>query len=73
MLGETIHITLEYLANEEKAIVAYSKVEALVAEGSCLRKDLITVMDDSNASKEMIKALFEELKEKKLLVTLKDQ
>ena len=57
VLGETIHITLEYLVNEEKAIVANSKVEALKAKGSCLRKDLITAMDDSNASKERLLVL----------------
>ena len=36
MLGETIHITFEYLIHEEKAVMAGSKVEALEAEGSKL-------------------------------------
>ena len=69
MLGETIHITLEYLANEEKAMVANSKMEALEVEGSFLRKDLIVAMDDSNASREKIKALSNKLRAEKLLVT----
>ena len=73
VLGETIHITSKYLANEEKIVVANSKVEALEVEGSCLRKDLIAAMDDSNASKEKIKALLEELRVERLLVTQKDE
>ena len=32
VLGETMHITTQYLANEEKAVVANSKVEALEVE-----------------------------------------
>lgn len=54
-------------------MVANSKVEALEAEGSPLRKDLIATMDDNNASKEKIKALFKELKVEKLLITQKDK
>lgn len=68
-----IHITLEYLDHEEKVVVANSKVEALEAKGSRLRKDLRAVMDESNASNEKIKALSEELKAKKLLVMQKDE
>ena len=62
VLGETIHITSKYLANKEKVVVANSKVETLEAEGSRLRKDLIAAMDDSNASKEKIKAQSKELR-----------
>ena len=51
MLGETMHITTQYLANEEKAVVANSKVEALEVEASGLRKDLIAAMDSLNTSK----------------------
>ena len=54
-------------------MVATSKAEVLEAEGSHLRKDLIATMDDNNASKEKIKALSEDLKAKKLLVTQKDE
>ena len=73
VLGETIHITSEYLANEEKVVVVNSKVEALEAKGSRLRKDLIAVMYDSNASREKIKALSNELRAEKLQVTQKDE
>ena len=68
-----MHITSQYLLNEEKAMVANSNVEALEIEGSHLRRDLIAVMDDSNASKEKLKALSEELNAKKLLVKQKDE
>lgn len=73
VLEQTIHISSEYLDHEEKVVVANSKVEALEAEGSLLRKDLIATMDESNASKEKIKALSEELMAGKLLVTQKDE
>ena len=73
MLGKTIHITLEYLAHKEKAVVAGSKMERLEAKGSRFKKDLITTIDDSNAAKEKIKALVEELKVEKLLTVQKDK
>ena len=47
-----MHITSQYLINEEKAVVANSKAEVLEAKGSHLRKDLIVVMDNNNTSKE---------------------
>ena len=49
-----MHITTQYLANEEKVVVANSKVEALETEASGLRKDLITTMDSLNVSKEQV-------------------
>lgn len=54
-------------------MVACSKVEALEAESSHLRKDLIMAMDHSNASKEKNKTLSKELKVEKLLTTQKDE
>ena len=56
-----MHIFSQYLASEEKAVMATSKVEALEAEASGLRRDLIVAMDESNSSKEKIKYLTEEL------------
>ena len=44
-----MHITTQYLANEEKAVVANSKVEALEAEASGLQNDLGVAMDALNA------------------------
>ena len=63
-----MHITTQYLANEEKAVVANSKVKALETEVSGLRNDLGAAMDAFNASKEQTKVLTEQLKSKKLLV-----
>ena len=68
VLGETMHITSQYLANEEKAVVATSKAEALEAEASGLQKDLIESMDAHNTSKEQVKALTKELEAERLLV-----
>ena len=48
VLGEAIHLTIEYLSSEEKVIMANSKVDALKAEGSTLRKELIVAMDGRN-------------------------
>ena len=67
-----MHITTQYLANEEKAIVANSKVEALEVKASGLRKDLIVAMDANNASKEQLKVLSEKLNSEKQLVKQKD-
>ena len=60
-----MHITSQYLVSEEKAVMATSKVEALEAEASGLKKDLIVAMDNNNSSKEKIKTLTEELNAEK--------
>ena len=67
------HITSQYLANEEKVVVATSKEEALKAKASGLRRDLIATMDANNASKEKIKTLSEQLSTEKLLEKQKDK
>ena len=67
------HITSQYLANEEKVVVATSKEEALEAKASGLRRDLIATMDANNASKEKIKTLSEQLSTEKLLEKQKDK
>ena len=68
-----MHIGSQYLANEEKAVMANSKVEVLEAEASRLRKDLIAAMDVNNTSIEQIKSLTEQLESEKLLVKQKDE
>ena len=68
-----MHITSLYLASEEKAVMATSKVEALEAEASSLRKDLIVAMDENNLSKEKIKVLTEERDAEKQLVKQKNE
>ena len=73
VLGETMHITAQYLVNEERAIVANLKVEALEAEASSLRKDLVVAMDAFNTSKEQVKVLTEQLEFEKQSVKQKDE
>ena len=68
-----MHLTTQFLANEEKAVMATSKVEALEAEASGLRRDLIAAMDAHNTSKEQVKALTEQLGAEKLLTKQKDE
>ena len=72
VLGETMHIMTQYLANKEKAVVANSKVEALETEASSLRNDLGAAMDALNASKEQANVLTEQLESEKQLVKQKD-
>ena len=67
VLGETVHITTEYLTNEEKVVMANSKVDALEVENSKLSKD------NRNQLKEQVKALIDDLKAKKLLTEQKDE
>lgn len=45
VLGEALHITTKYFTTKEKIVMANSKVEALEAENSMLRRELITAMD----------------------------
>ena len=72
VLGETMHVTTQYLANKEKAIVANSKVEALETETSSLRNDLGVAMDALNASKGKTRVLTEQLESEKQVVKQKD-
>ena len=67
-----MNITTQYLANEEKAVVANSKVKALETEASGLRNDLGATMDALNASKEQTKVLTEQFESEKQLVKQKD-
>ena len=55
MLGESLHLSLEYLAQEAKVEFALSWVAALEAEKSKLKKDLITAMGEANLAKEKAK------------------
>ena len=68
-----MQITSQYLANEEKVVMATSKAEALKAEALGLRKDLIVAMVAHNTTKEQIQVLTEQLNSEKLLVKQKDE
>ncbi|KAL0003149.1 hypothetical protein SO802_016930 [Lithocarpus litseifolius] len=73
VLGETIHITSEYLSQEAKATSAGSKVEVLEAENSKLRKDLIFAVDEANTAKEKAKVLSGDLRAERQLTLEKDE
>ena len=66
-----MHIMIQYLANEEKAVVANLKVEMLETEASGLRNDLGAAMDTLNTFKEQAKVLAEQLESEKQLVKQK--
>ena len=68
-----IHISSKYLSQEKKAMVVGSKEEALEAEATKLKRDLITVRDEANTAKEKNKTLANELKVKKQLTVRKDK
>ena len=62
VLGESLHITSEYLASEAKVESARSHASSVEAENSKLRKELIAAMDDANQAKEKLKTLTDELR-----------
>ena len=68
-----IHISSKYLSQEKKAMVVGSKEEALEAEATKLKRDLITVRGEANTAKEKNKTLANELKVKKQLTVRKDK
>ena len=61
-MGESLHITAEYLTQEAKVVSLMSRMEALEAENSKLKKDLMVTMDKANTSKEKAKTLSDDLK-----------
>ena len=73
MLGESLHITFEYLTHEAKIASAVSRVEALEAENSKLKKDLIVVMGEANTIREKAKALGDDLRVERQLTLEKDE
>nr|POE92652.1 hypothetical protein CFP56_36918 [Quercus suber] len=73
VLSESLRLTTDYLENEERVVVANSKLESVDAKSSKLRKDLIEAMDKANRAKEKIKELNEVLRVEKMLVVQKDE
>ena len=62
VLGESLHITSEYLASKAKVEFARSHASSVEAENSKLRKELIAAMDDANQAKEKPRTLTNELR-----------
>ena len=73
MLGESLHITSEYLAQEAKVASTVSRVEAVEVENSKLKKDLIVAMDNANSMKEKLKVIGDDLRAERLLTMEKDE
>ena len=67
MLGESLHLTSEYLTHKTKIASVVSKLEALEAENSKLKKDLIVTMDEANTVKKKAKTLGDDLKAERQL------
>ena len=57
MLGESPHLTSEYLALKAKVESAWSHASSLEVENSKLKKDLIIAMGEANAMKEKLKVI----------------
>jgi len=73
VLGESFHITLEYLTQEAKVASIMSKMEALEVKNSKLKKDLIVAMDEANTIKEKTKTLSDDLKAERQLTLEKEE
>ena len=73
MLGESLHLTSEYLASEAKVESVRSHVTTLEAENSKLKKKLIVAMNNANLAKEKLKTLTKELKVEQELTKEKDE
>ena len=61
MLGESLHLTSEFLTQEARVESAVARVAALEAKNSKLKKDLITSMNEANVAKEKAKTLNDDL------------
>ena len=73
MLGESLHLTSEYLASEAKVESARTHASSLEAENSKLKKELIAAMNDANLAKEKLRTLTEELRVERELTKEKDE
>ena len=73
MLGESLHLTSEYLAQEAKVESARSHVMTLEAKNSKLKKELIAATNEANLAKEKGKTLTDELRTKWQLTLEKDE
>ena len=67
VLGESLHITSEYLTHKAKIVLAVSKVEALKVENYKLKKDLISAIDETNTIKKKVKVLRDDLRAERQL------
>ena len=73
MLGESLHLTSEYLASEAKVESARSHASSLEAENLKMKKELIAAINDANLAKEKLRASTEELRVERELTKEKDE
>ena len=73
MLGESLHITSDYLTQEAKVASLTSKMEAMEAETSTLKQNLIDSMGEAITLKEKVKALSDDLRAERQLTLEKDE
>ena len=73
MLGESLHITSEYLTQEAKVAFLSLKMEAMEAETSTLKQNLIDSMGEATTLKEKVKALSDDLRAERQLTLEKDE
>ncbi|KAK9999010.1 hypothetical protein SO802_018613 [Lithocarpus litseifolius] len=73
VLGETIHITLEYLSQEARVSSTKVKAKGLEVELLKRKKDLIAAMDEANTTKEKAKVLSNVMRAKRQLTLEKDE
>ena len=73
MLGESLHITTDYLTQEAKVASLTSKMEAMEAETSKLKQSLIDSIGEVNTLKEKVKALSNDLRAEHQLTLEKDE
>ena len=73
MLGESLHITSEYLTQEAKVAFLSLKMEAMEAETSTLKQNLIDSMGEATTLKEKVKSLSDDLRAERQLTLDKDE
>ena len=73
MLGESLLITSEYFTQEAKVVSHTSRMEALEAKNSTLKKNLIDSMGKATNLKEKVKTLSDDLRVERHLTLEKDE
>ena len=73
MLGESLHLTSEYLASKAKVKFARSHASSLEAKNSKLKKKLIVAMNDANLAKEELRTSTKALRVERELTKEKDE
>ena len=68
-----MRLPIDYLATEEKVVMANSHIEVIKVESSTLRKDLIEAMGEANDAKAKLKEVSNKLRTEKMLVIQKDE